>query len=189
MSRHQLILPDIDYGQDEAFQFPGISNIYNQSILPDKFHRWGSQNDNPLHCFVDDWRIEAIWRHRFKMVDKVILSGFAVLPDFTVETDTPLIHAVYQVWRSRVIGRYWQDHGVNVIPALQWSRPSINPHLFADLDQCDIVAVRSPTRGSEAEWIQCAEQFLSFHQPKLVLHFGTRRGLQVWPRAINLNLR
>jgi hypothetical protein len=177
-------------------QYPAISNthhdfllLYGSSPFLAKFQRWGSQKDTHFHCFVDDWRLEAIWRHKYKMVDKVILSRFAVLPDYTVEIDTPLSYAYHQVWRSRVIGRYWQDHGVFIIPALQWSRVEINPFLFAGLDQAEVVAVRSPTKGTEDDWFRCAEQYLTLHQPKLVLHFGTKRGLSVWPNAINLNLR
>lgn len=197
MNRFSLILPDIDYGPDASFQFPMLQNRLNDfpyryetlPALPLKFHRWGSQKDSPFHCFVDDWRIEAIWRHKNKMIDRVALSHFAVLPDFTVETDSPLVDAFYQVWRSRVIGRYWQDHGVYSIPALQWSRTEINHFLFSGLDDVEVVAVRSPTRGFLREWLQCAEQFLQIHQPKLVLHFGTKHGFDVWPNAINLNLR
>jgi hypothetical protein len=87
------------------------------------------------------------------------------------------------------VARWWQDHDVTAVPVLQWSRPEINPYLFSGLDQCEIVAVRSPTRGFEREWRQCAEQFLTMHQPKLVLHFGTKNGLDVWPNALNLNLK
>jgi hypothetical protein len=186
MTRYVLELPDIDY-QGDNIAFPVISNRLTD--IPERFYRYGNAKDAPFHCFVDDWRLEAIWRDPFKMVDRFILCQTVIAPDFTVETNDPLIHALYQVWRSRVIGRWWQDHGLTVIPALQWSRPEINPFLFAGLSQCDIVAVRSPTRGYVDQWRQCAEQFLMIHQPKLVLHFGTKTGLDVWPYAINLNLK
>lgn len=189
MTRFSLILPDIDYGLDELLQYPVVTNHIDGFALPGKMYRWGTQADRPFHCFVDDWRIEAIWRNPHKMLDRVIMSRVAVLPDFTIETDTPLVHAIYQVWRSRTIGQYWQNHGVFCIPALQWSRPVINRFLFDGLGQCDVVAVRSPTRGSAYAWEHCARQFLEIYQPELVLHFGTKAGMDVWPNAINLNLR
>lgn len=195
MTRFYITLPDIDYGNDSTVQFPVISNrlddfvISNDKSLAIKFHRWGTQSDNPFHCFVDDWRLESIWRHKYKMVDRVLMSRFACLPDYTVETNTPLAYAFYQVWRSRTVGRFWQDHGVFCIPTLQWSRVTINTFLFSGLQDAEVLAVRSPSAGFLDDWIQCAEQFLSIHQPKLVLHFGTKRGLSVWPNAINLNLR
>lgn len=187
MPRFKTVLPNIDYGVDAKIEYPQISNQVNQ--VPEVFARWGSGQQGPQHCFVDDWRIEAIWRHKFKMVEKVIMSGCAIAPDFTVEHDSPLVHAIHQVWRSRVVARYWQDHGVYVIPALQWSRPEINKHLFQGLEKCAVVAVRSPTRGTEDQWYQCAGQFLQICRPELVLHFGTKRGLDIWPNSLNLSLK
>lgn len=186
MSRLELSLPSINYGSDTALEFPELSNKLTQ--LPEKFYRWGTQKDNPFHCFVDDWRLEAIWRDKHKMLDRVCLSNFAIAPDYTVDSNNPLPFAFYQVWRSRVVARWWMDHGVYVVPVLQWSRPQINYYLFCGLNQCDVVAVRSPTKGTEDKWRDCALQFLILNQPKLVLHFGTSAGFDIWPNAINLKL-
>jgi len=184
--RFSLVLPDVDYGSD-AFKFPFLSNTY--MVMPDKFNRYSSNPAAPFHCFVDDWRIEAIWRHPQKIVDRVIMSRFAVAPDYTVEVNHPLPHAFYQVWRSRVVAAWWAAHGVYVVPCLQWSRPEINGFLFQGLADCEVVAVRSPTRGFEKEWEACALQFLAVCRPRLVLHFGTSRGFDVWPDARRMTLR
>lgn len=194
MARFQLQLPKIDYSQ--GFAFPPLANTLAgfTDLLPEpdqkfKFFRFGTQRDNPFHCFVDDWRLEAIWRHADKYIDSLILSSLAIAPDFTVETNYPLPYAFYQVWRSRVVAAWWASHGLFTIPVLQWSRPEINHHLFSGLDHCQVVAVRSPTKGYNDQWRLGAEQFLAIHRPQLVLHFGTKAGIGVWPNAINLNLR
>lgn len=187
MARFSIALPDIPYGADDAIRFPVISNTL--STLPDRFYRWGDQSGKPFHCFVDDWRLEAIWRDRYKMADRAVMAGFAIAPDYTVEYDAPLVHAVHQVWRSRVVGRYWQQHGVYVVPVLQWSRSSIHRWLWSGLELSEVVAVRSPTKGFVDQWSRCARQFLLMYQPRLVLHFGTKAGFDVWPNAINLQLK
>lgn len=195
MSRADLMpLPDIDYGSIDTFSFPALFNRLSNYSNPEKFARWGSLKSSdsgkiPLHGFVDDWRIEAIWRDDYKQVDKIYHQAIVVAPDYTVEKDYPLPLAFWQVWRSRVVARYWQDCGIFVIPALQWSRPDINHYLFQGLADCEIVAVRSPTRGFVKEWEQRALQFLEQNSPKLVLHFGTKAGFDVWENAVNLNLR
>lgn len=192
MSRHVLSLPDIGYGDADAFAFPPLSNRVLDYPFPGRFARWGSvasASGVPLHGFVDDWRIEAIWRDPLKGLGKVFSRGCAVAPDYTVEVDCPLPLAFYQVWRSRVVARFWQDNGVFAVPCLQWSRPAINPRLFQGLADCEIVAVRSPTKGFQAQWELCACQFLEVARPALVLHFGTRAGFHVWENAVNLNLR
>jgi len=176
------------------FDFPQLSNRVLDYSFPERFARWGSLKASdtrsvPLHGFVDDWRIEAIWRDELKGLEKVYYQGVAVAPDYTVENDYPLPLAFYNVWRSRVVSRFWQENGIFAIPALQWSRPEINQYLFRGLADCEIVAVRSPTRGFVKEWEFCARQFLEQNSPKLVLHFGTKSGFGIWENAINLNLR
>lgn len=186
MSRSEITLPAINYGSETDLSFPEISNTLVK--LPEKFYRWGTQQDRPVHCFVDDWRLEAIWRNKQKMLDRVCLSQFAIAPDYTVDSNHPLLFAFYQVWRSRIIAKWWQDHGVYVVPVLQWSRPSINHFLYRGLLYCEVVAVRSPTKGTEHHWRECAHQFLILNQPKLVLHFGTKSCFDIWPNALNLKL-
>lgn len=193
MARFTFTLPNINY--PNGFDYPALKNRLADYPNPEQYARWGSLSavqagTIPLHGFVDDWRIEAIWRDKFKGLQKVAAVGLAVAPDFTVEHDDPLPHAFYQVWRSRVVAAYWQECGVFAIPALQWSRSSINRHLFKGLHDCEVVAVRSPTRGSVDEWIKEAEHFLKFNSPKRVLHFGTKAGIDIWGGcAVNLNLR
>ena len=173
MSQYTLVLPDIDYGSDrQMIVYPALSNYVDDFDLRGKFFRWGTQAGQAFYTFV-----------------QVMLSVQGIAPDFTIEIDTPLIYAIYQTWRSRVFAHYWQCHGLNVIPVLQRSRPETNSPLFTGLFECEVVAVRSPTRGTEQQWQACAEQFLEIHRPELVLHFGTKAGFQVWPDAINLNLR
>lgn len=193
MARYQIVLPDIDYRTVQTFGFPELTNSLSNYPNVQKFARWGSlsrsqQGQFPFHGFVDDWRIEAIWRDKLKGLEKVALTKIAVAPDYTVELDDPLPYAFYQVWRSRVVARYWQDCGVYSIPALQWSRYEINKHLFQGLKNCEVVAVRSPTKGTLENWTQCAQQFLKINQPKLVLHFGTKSGIDVWHNAIQMTL-
>lgn len=190
---YPIVLPKIEYS--DGFQFPIISNTYSKMKLPYQFHRWGSSTNpfNFYHGFVDDFRLESIWRDDFKMIDRV-MSGLVITPDFTVDSNDPLPFAFHQVWRSRVIGRFWQDHGIFVIPCLQWSNFDDNLFLFSGLEKSEVIAVRSPTRGYQKEWCKNVEQFLTIYKPKCVLQFGTKQSFGIWETAgikhsFNLNLR
>ena len=183
--RQQLFLPKVRYGDNDSFVFPFLANKLTRYPKNVVFNRWSSGSPMPWHGFVDDWRLESIWRDGSYQLGKFAQSGalVAVAPDFTVEHDYPLSVAYWQVYRSRLIAAAWQQAGVFTIPALQWSRLSISPVLFAGLEHCQVVAVRSPTKGFERAWCDCAKQFLEVNAPKLVLHFGTSRGLAVWGDA------
>ncbi len=172
--------------------FPSISNRLSDFSFP-QFVRYGSQTQPaPFHCFVDDWRLESIWRSDSKFVEKALLVGSAVAPDFSVYSDFPYLHSMYQIWRSRLICAWWSSHGVFSIPVLQWtcSRDSQLPDYFQGLHDCDVIAVRCPSREPDVieDYLICARRFLQIHQPKLVLHFGLQRGSDVWPNSLVLPL-
>ena len=42
-------------------------------------------------------------------------------PDFSVWTDAPLAEQLHEIYRTRWVGRYWQEHGIKVIPTLTWA--------------------------------------------------------------------
>ncbi|WP_415878987.1 DUF4417 domain-containing protein [Methylomonas sp. TEB] len=182
MSRHQLTFPNVPYFGN----LPILQNSIDQ-YHPTVFSRFASWPHGPFHCFVDDWRLEAIWRNPIKHVDRAALAGVCTAPDFSVFFDYPYHLAMYQIWRSRLVAAFWAAHGVYVVPVLQWTHAEDERlhDYFQGLQWCDVVAVRCPTKGSEIEddWQRCAEAFLAVHRPELVLHFGCARGSEVWPNC------
>ncbi len=123
------------------------------------------------------------------MLDRAQAACVVVAPDFSIFPDFPPVFARYQIWRSRLIAAYWQQNGVNVIPCLQWTHPN-DPDLlsyFSGLSKCRVVAVRSPSRGYEKDWIRCAEIFQASFSG-VVLHFGPKRGSEVWKSRLILPL-
>ncbi len=169
-------LPDVQY----FGEYPVISNN-KQDFKNISFTRYGSGASGPFHCFVDDWRLEAIWRDPLYMVDRAFHAGTVVLPDFSIFPHYPNMLAKYQVWRSRLIGAYWQLQGVTIIPVLQWtsSEDVYIEQYFQGLKQCQVVAVRAPTKGHESDWYKCAELFQQDYKGQ-ILHFGPKRGFEVW---------
>lgn len=177
-------LPELPYDghfpqlENDVSQFNGLS-----------FSRYGSGKPGPFHCFVDDWRIESIWRDPVYMLDRAQSAGVVVAPDFSIFPDFPPVFARYQIWRSRLIAAYWQHNGVNVIPCLQWTH-SNDPQLisyFSGLETCQVVAVRAPSKGYEEDWLACASLF-QFLFTGLVLHFGPKRGSEVWKKGVVIPL-
>lgn len=180
-NRIQTTIPNVTY----TGSYPHLSNKL-ADYQGNSFIRYGSRTENlPFHCFVDDWRLESIWRSPSKFVEKALLTGSAVAPDFSVYANYPHIYSLYQIWRSRIISAWWSDHGVYTIPVLQWtnSRDPNLDHYLSGLQDCEVIAVRCPSREPEVieDFLLCVERFLQIHQPKLVLHFGLKRGSKLWP--------
>lgn len=152
-----------------------------------KWLRFGSGGSaDARHCFVDDWRIEHLWRRQGQGLAKAIIQGILTAPDFTIERNFPFPLAQYQVWRSGVIAKYWQKNGVTVVPVLQWGNSSTWDLPLNIIVQGSVVAVRGPQKGTEREWLQAALYFKKKLKPSLVLHFG--RQIDCWSKSIFLPL-
>ena len=152
--------------------------------------RFGSGGTSDArHCFVDDWRLEHLWRRHGEGLAKAICTGIITAPDFTIETHFPPEIAAYQVYRSNLLAYYWLLNGVTVVPVLQWGDEStfaLTPKYIAPRS---VVAVRGPGKGKveECRWMYGAEYMQAALQPALVLHFG-RRVDNVWDNPLFLPL-
>jgi hypothetical protein len=88
--------------------------------------------------------------------------------------------AKWQLFRAAQVTGYWQANGVNVIPALEWG-PAVSPDDVAELYGIGgIYAVRSPKQHTEKIWCEGAAKLYEKLKPRMILHFGTSRGLKVW---------
>lgn len=183
--RYKMTLPPIDLNFHHDFQL----FCPNRRLWRDI--RWGrlgaGGHVDARHCFVDDYRLEHLWRRPGQGLVKAIDAATITAPDFTIDESFPAELVQYQVWRSRVLAAYWQEYGVTVIPVLQWGCPESFPLCARGIAQGSVVAVRGPQRGTESKWVIGAQYMLDRIQPQLVLHFG--RKSDVWPKALYFPLR
>ena len=76
-----------------------------------------------LGFFLNDYQIEALWTKADYYVQKFIADKWAALvaPDFSMWADDPIYQQIWNLARSRVLARKWQDAGIPVFPTLNWS--------------------------------------------------------------------
>jgi len=173
MGRYQIHIPPIDCGP------AGIPSVF---CSPDAavwqsltWGRWGSGGQyDARHMFVDDWRLEHLWRKQGEGLAKVICQGIVTAPDFTIEQNFPAPLVQYQVFRSRILAAYWIAQGVIVVPVLQWGSPSTFDLCAAGIRPSSVVAVRGPQKGTETAWLQGVKYMIATLCPSLILHFGRR---------------
>lgn len=183
--RFKVGLPPVELSFHHQF------SVFCPDVLPWQSYRWGRFGSggtaDARHCFVDDWRLEHLWRRFGQGLAKVLDAGIVTAPDFTIDQDFPLELVQYQIWRSRVLTVYWQEYGVCVVPVLQWGCPDSFPICARGIRPGSVVAVRGPQRGTECAWLDGARFMQIFIQPSLVLHFGNK--LEIWDNALYLPLR
>ena len=93
------------------------------------------------HFFLDDYRFEIVWRKPRQGLQSVSKYPFVLTPDFSLYRDWPLAAQLWNVYRNRYCGAYWQRHGLSVIPTVSWSSAESYPFCFSGIARGSVVAI------------------------------------------------
>jgi hypothetical protein len=97
---------------------------------------------------------ESVWRYPQRYTDLFLRHEVAAVIecDFSLWVNDPLAVQVYNVFRSRWLGRLWQEHGLPVIPNLNWAGPDSYEFCFLGVPKhAPVVAVECRTAGQTDE--------------------------------------
>ncbi|QBJ01089.1 hypothetical protein PBI_ARISSANAE_1 [Mycobacterium phage Arissanae] len=132
-----------------------------------------------LHFFLDDYRFETLWSSPERLFDRVKAVGAALTPDFSLWTDMPKAAQVWNVYRSRWIGAFWQSQGIDVIPTACWATPDTFDFCFDGIPNGATVAISSMgIRSNEKDralFRAGVEELINRKQPRLLLAYGRLR--------------
>ena len=105
------------------FEFPVIKashDIPNKLISFSKavsctdYNQW-------VHFYEDDYKFERIWRQPKRYLNLLRKYNGVILPDFSLYRDMPFIMQLWNIYRSRAIGCWLQNHNIKVIPNIRFS--------------------------------------------------------------------
>ena len=127
--------------------------------------------------WTDDFRFESTWSKPRTMLDKIHAAGPLAMiePDFSTYADDPLVVQMHAVYRARWVSRYWQEHGIKVVPNIQWSDfDSLRWSLLGIPPNTPLIAIegRPRQRKDFSEWSRCAREACEVLQPQCALLYG-----------------
>lgn len=96
------------------------------------------------HFFLDDHRFESLWTHPDRALPKLRRFWAVLTPDFSMYPDWPAASAIWNHYRQQWLGRYWQSHGLRVIPTVNWAGPDTWPWCFDGIPAGQTVALGVP---------------------------------------------
>lgn len=160
-------MPDSD---DLGIPFSECAGLLPDEV-PNIWARWGGESFYAVHGFVEDWRLEAVWR---KGPIALPRCTYLVEPDYSVPYNCAPAFAVYQTWRTRLVGTWARQSGMIVIPSLNWGHPRTYPFVFRGLLPGGTYAVRGPgpTPSEIEQWHAGMSVFVSRWSPSAVVYFG-----------------
>lgn len=133
------------FASEDAY---GIPMLAKNAVMPERLIQWGSRpkllavqegSRAAVHFFLDDYRFESLWHHPYRHLDALSRIGCVLSPDFSLWRDMPLVMQLWQTYRNRWLGCFWQQFGIAVIPTISWSEP--HDFCYAGVPPGSIVAV------------------------------------------------
>ncbi len=133
-SSNEYGIPDLHH--TSADQIPDWLVPYRQRIRVNE-----PLDDGAVHFFLDDYRFETTWSRPWKALAALRPYTTLLTPDFSLYRDWPLMLQLWNVYRNRWCGRFWQEQGFTVIPTISWSTAVSYDFCFLGVPRRSVVAV------------------------------------------------
>ncbi|MBQ8959413.1 MAG: DUF4417 domain-containing protein [Bacteroidales bacterium] len=149
--------------------------------LPDRFLPFNqalstTDFDSGVHFFIDDYQFERVWRLPERYLPILKRFQCVVAPDFSMFIDVPLAVNIWNIYRNRVIARWLQDNGVQVIPSVSWGNSDTLAFCFDGLPKDSIMAVGHTACGRNKsqrnQFIQHLYTLIEQKKPSLLVVYG-----------------
>ena len=137
---------------------PPLPVIIAQDISLNDFEYIGFQNtrenDNleakqkTVGFFRHDHKFEHLCYQPYGFIDKLRQYKQIMSPDLSCFTDMPISNQYHNIFLSRLIGAYWQNCGLRVLPTITWSTEESFSFCFSGIEQGAVVAVSTIGTGS-----------------------------------------
>lgn len=180
MTRDPLNFNLLDGSRTGKFDFPIISKYTGPSpkeLIPFNYAKTNIDKNVGVHFFIDDYQFERLWRYPDRYVHLLSKYDCVLSPDFSVYVDMPLTLKIWNIYRNRVLGSYWQRNGVNVIPTLQWADYRTFDFCFQGIEPGGTVAVSTLGSAknpiSKGYWIEGMRHAINELNPDTILLYGT----------------
>ena len=175
---YNLALIDEDNLTDDFWQMPKIrsDDCVPSELIGFNYAKTSANKDVGIHFYIDDYQFERVWNYPEKYVGILQQYECILSPDFSLYMDMPMPMKIWNVYRSRQIGAFYQSMGIKVIPTLSWAEPETYRFCFQGIEKNSIVSVSTVgvknSDGAIEVWTDGMKEAIRQLEPSLILEYG-----------------
>ena len=175
---YNLGLIDVNNMTDDFWQMPIIKN---DDFVPDEligfnYAKTSAKKNVGIHFYIDDYQFERIWNYPEKYIEVLRQYDCILSPDFSLYMDMPMPMKIWNIYRSRQIGAFYQSQGIRVIPTLSWAEPETFCFCFQGVEKGSVVSVSTVgVKNSESAmqiWSDGMTEAIRQLEPSVILEYG-----------------
>lgn len=162
----------------DFWQMPVIkkSNYIPDRLIGFNYALSSEDKETGLHCFVDDYQFERLWNAPDKYIETLKEYKCFLSPDFSLYTDMSEPMRIWNTYRSRLIGAYYQRQGIEVIPTISWAQKSSFKYCFKGIEGGGVVAVSTigvkDSKDAFKIWSDGMKEMIKQIEPSMILVYG-----------------
>jgi len=163
---------------NDFWQMPTIKNdgYIPADLIGFNYAKTSKDKNVGIHFFIDDYQFERCWASPEKYIDVLREYECILTPDFSLYMDMPMPMKIWNIYRSRQIGAYYQARGIKVIPTISWAEPETFEFCFLGIPKGSIVAVSTIGVKQDSEaleiWEAGMEAMIEQIEPSTILVYG-----------------
>lgn len=160
------------------YQMPVIENdnFIPSDLIGFNYAKTSENKKCGIHFYLDDYQFERIWNSPSDYIE--ILADYECIlsPDFSLYLDMPIAMKIWNVYRSRLIGQYYQSCGIKVIPTISWAEEETFEFCFDGIPKGSIVSISTigVKRNKDALeiWKKGMDAMIEHIKPSTILVYG-----------------
>jgi len=153
----------------ERIELHNLELIRFSSIVRDET----KDTNATVHFFEPDERFDEVWTNPEHYIPELGQYHQLMSPDFSLYADEPISKQVFNTFRSRWCGWYWQSRGLTVIPTVSWSTPHSFEFCFDGIPENATLAVATVgCLDSESGFMSGYEYMVRRCKPTAVICYG-----------------
>lgn len=155
--------------------------IKNDNFIPSKligfnYAKTSKEKNVGIHFYLDDYQFERLWNNPEEYIDILKQYECILSPDFSLYMDMPMPMKIWNIYRSRLIGQYYQSQGIKVIPTLSWAEEETFEFCFEGIPKGSIVSISTigVKKNKEALkiWRAGVDELIRRIEPSTILIYG-----------------
>lgn len=166
---------------ENASEFWQMPIIKNDNFIPSKligfnYAKTSKEKNVGIHFYLDDYQFERLWNKPEEYVDILKQYECVLSPDFSLYMDMPMPMKIWNIYRSRLIGQFYQSQGIKVIPTLSWAEEETFEFCFEGIPKGSIVSISTigVKKNKEALkiWKAGVDELIRRIEPSTILIYG-----------------
>lgn len=175
---YNLDILDPDELTNDFWQMPIIQNngYIPKDLIGFNYAKTSKDKNVGVHFYIDDYQFERVWNYPEKYIDTLMEYECILTPDFSLYMDMPMPMKIWNIYRSRQIGAFYQSKGLKVIPTISWAEKGTFDFCFQGIPKGSIVSISTigVKRDKDALkiWTDGVTEMIKRIEPSAILIYG-----------------